>query len=96
MSDVLLAGDKIVIDEMGIDEVIASDSFLIILSGNPSGYVSVLDINTHKTIAHLCREGRARNEFRNSVTATKQIYYRNNELILPIVDNTQFVKEVNI
>ena len=96
MADVMIEGNKIVIDEMGLDEVIASDSFLILLSGNPAGYVSVLDINTYNTVAHLCREGRARNEFMNSVTATKQIYYRNNELILPIVDNTQFVKEVNI
>jgi cellulose biosynthesis protein BcsQ len=81
---------------MGLDEVIASDSFLILLSANPAGYVSVLDINIYNTVAYLCRKGRARNEFMNSVTATKQIYYRNNELILPIVDNMQILKEVNI
>lgn len=95
-ADVQIEGSRIVIDEMGLDEVIASDSFLILLSANPAGYVSVLDINTYNTVAYLCRKGRARNEFMNSVTATKQIYYRNNELILPIVDNMQIVKEVNI
>ena len=95
-ADVQIEGSKIIIDEVGLDEVIVSDSLLFLATTNPAGYVSVLDIKTYNTIAHLCREGRAKNEFMHSVIPTKQTYYRNDELILPIVDNTQFVKEVNI
>lgn len=91
-----IAGEKIAIDEMGLDEVIAIDSFIILLSGNPEGYVSVYDKNTHDRLAHLCKEGRAKNEFMHCVFPTKQTFYRNNDLLLPIVDNTQFVKELNI
>lgn len=95
-SDILIDGNIINVEEVGMDEVIVRDSLLLLVTTNPAGYLLVLDTKSYRPMAHLCRQGRAKNEFMHSVVPTKQTYFRNGDLILPMIDNTQLVKEVNI
>lgn len=94
-SNTILKGEKVGVDNIGMDEVMICDSFLIISTLDPSGFLTVYEIPSLEKKAQICKRGKARNEFSNPAMI-KQSYYSGDDLIIPIIDNLSFVKEVNL
>ena len=95
-SDTILTGTKVDLDVLAMDEVIVSDSLLIITSKDPNGYIKIFNKYTNDSLLYILKEGRARNETKSPITSSKQVYYKGNDLILPMWDSNDRLMEVNI
>lgn len=80
----------------GLQSIIVYDSILIALTTNPNAQLQVFSTNTMEEIGSFCKKGRASNEFFNVFSVTNQIYERSGHIILPLIDNMNDVKEVDI
>lgn len=91
-----LKGELLKISPMGLDDIIVCDSLLLATVQDPQGQFKVYSLKTGKEIASLCSQGRAANEFLNAITLCKQRYIRDGHLIVPLVDNYDIIKEVDV
>lgn len=92
----VLNGDIVDINILAMDQVLVCDTLLIITTNDPSSYIRVYNTITKDSIASILREGRARNEAHFPISSSKQFYYVNNDLILPMWDSNDKIIEVNI
>lgn len=90
-----LNGIPIELEVFGMDLVYVWDSLLIITTSDPEGMLKIYEKSTLEPIANLAYRGRAENEFITLGSKSRQMYMRNNELIIPFIDN-DVLKEVNI
>lgn len=95
-SDTILTGTKVDLDVLSMDEVIIADSLLIITSKDPNGYIKIFNKYTNDSLLFILKEGRARNEAHFPITSSKQVYYKGNDLIIPMWDSNDRLMEVNI
>ena len=91
-----LKGELLNISPMGLDNIIVYDSLLLATVQNPDGQLKVYSLATDREIASLCRQGRASNEMMNVIDLYGQRYVRNGHLIVPIIDNFQIIKEIDV
>lgn len=85
------------IDIMGGDDILICDSLLLILTRDPMGQLKVFSLSDYKLLVNLCIEGRARNEFFHPSFLSDQWFFnKDGDIILPIIDNTQIQKEINL
>lgn len=95
--DVTLDGKKLDIDVLGIKDICICDSWLLLNTRDAtSGYLKVYNLDNFEKAASICPQGRASNEFNNTTLLSKQFYHKGEDIILPMLDNKVFIKEVNL
>lgn len=92
----IIDGKNIDLSVLGMNELFIIDTLLIITTNDPSGLMKVFSINTLKPIANIAIKGRAKNEFINIQNPSRMYYYKDGNLIMPVIDNSFFFKEINI
>lgn len=96
-TDSVIEGTQLDIEVMGLNDIMIIDSLLMFTTSNPKGQLLVYNLNTLAPIANLCLQGRASNEFFNPWFVAKQVYYNDdNDIIVPLIDNKSFIKEVDV
>lgn len=96
-SEKMLEGTLVHQDILGAERIIVFDTLLMITRNNPGSQLLVYSTNTLDSLSSLCSKGRARNEFLRLYSTTEQVYYdENNHVVVPFVDLSQMVKEVDI
>lgn len=93
----LLVGTKLPINMTDVDAFYCMDSIILIHNAPGSAFpYTVYNSVTYDSIISFGRKGRARNEFiSNPVNITKQVFKRNGDCIVPLMDN-DVCKEVNL
>lgn len=89
-------GNPLNIDVMGAREVLVCDTLLVILTRDHQGYFKIYSTNTHKLLADIGKQGRAKNEFNNPMSSYGYAYKEGNDIILPIIDNRSTLKNINL
>lgn len=84
------------IDVMGSNDILVFDSLLFVISSNPEGQLSIFSTNNKKMLVNLCKSGRAKGEFLQPFSPTKQIYTKGNSVLMPLVNNAIQLKVINI
>ncbi len=84
------------IDFMGSNDILAYDSLLFTVCSNPDGQLSVFSTNSKKLIKGLCKKGRAKGEFNQPFSPTKQIIKKDNSILIPLVNNGIQLSVVNV
>lgn len=96
-TDSIIKGTLLDIEVMGLSDIMIIDTFLMFITNNPTGQLLLYNLNTLTPIANLCLKGRASNEFFNSWFVANQVYYNDdNNIIVPLIDNMCFLKEVDV
>ena len=81
---------------LGATGMLTFNNYIFFITDDPSGQLRVYDIEKEKEIASLCLPGRSINDFISPRLVPDQIYMRNGEIILPLIDNFTILKEVNV
>ncbi|MBO7114697.1 MAG: hypothetical protein J6V95_05950 [Bacteroidaceae bacterium] len=76
-----------VMDIVGAHNIVVSDTFLLVLAENPSGFLQVYSTNSLGYLGSFCLKGRARNEFHSASANTDQVIIRDNHVIPVIFDS---------
>lgn len=93
----VIDGKSIKIDIMGSDDILICDSLLLVMSLEPSGQLKVFKLTDYQLLGNFCLKGRAKNEFLHPTFLSDQWFYnKEGDLILPVVDNIEILKEINI
>lgn len=92
----VVSGKKVDLGIMGMDDIFVYDTLLLATSTNPNGMLSVFSTDSHKQLASICKRGRAKNEFLRPTCYSRQLYVRNGDLIIPLMDDVPVLKEVNV
>lgn len=79
----------------GVDDIFMCDSLLIFQTTDPSGFLKIYNVNNHKKY-NLCTKGRSSNEFMSASTLSGQYYKLNSDLIIPVNDGMNNMKEINL
>lgn len=95
-SSVVLKGDYINIDAIGVNDICICDSYMLVFSNNPAAQLWAYDLNDMTLVAKMCSKGRAANEMIEPSSLSSQFYKRNGDLIVPVIDNHILLKEINI
>lgn len=88
--------EKLNYSPLGMTDIATYGDYIFVTTRDPSGFLKVYDINKDKEIASLCLKGRAENEFISTTLIGEQIYTKEGDIILPLIDNNTLLKEVNI
>ena len=89
-------GNKIDVDIIGAREVYSCDNYLLVETTNSESYLTVLSLGDYKQLAHLCHEGRARNEFIKPRAICKQLFKKDGDVMLVMTDNDITTKIINV
>ena len=81
---------------LGVNSIMSYDDYLVLTTSDPSGLLKVYDIEKRSEIVSVCPEGRAINELINPILIDEQIYEKDGDIILPIIDNGSILKEINL
>lgn len=81
---------------MGANNIIISDTLIMVTTNNPEGQLQIFSSNTLNHIGSFCKKGRARNEMIRPSSITKQTYYKDGHLILVIFDFPSTLYEVDV
>lgn len=93
----VIEGKELEVGVFGINNILICDSLLLVITQDPNGLLKVLSIDDFKLLGNLCLEGNARNEFFFLNFLSGQWYYdKKGDLILPIIDDEDILKEINI
>lgn len=93
----VIDGEDTQIDIMGGDDILICDSLLLITTRDPMGQLKVFSLNDYKFLTNLCLKGRAKNEFIQPIYLSDQWFYdKKGNLILPVIDNVEILKEINL
>lgn len=95
-SELTLEGTDTGLEIMGVKDICVCDSLLIAFTKNPESQIQVYRMSDMHLVAKLCPRGRAGNEMTDPNGLSGQFYYRKGNLILPVIDNYQLLKEINI
>lgn len=96
-TELLLKGTQIDINIDGIQDFLFADSFLIVFSSNPDHIISVFDSKNYSLVSEFGKYGRAKNEFSQSFYLLEKANYRKNgRTMIPVVDNGNLIKEIDI
>ena len=88
---------KVVVDSApGARDLYCIDSLLCIESSDPASQLKILSTDSYDIIAQLCPKGRARNEFIDPISGSKQIYEKSGRKYLLMYDNFLNIKTINI
>lgn len=96
LTEFTIDGIKLDFDVIGIKDICICDSLLLFNTTDATGYLKIFSLNNLKELASICTEGRAANEFISPTLLSKQYYHRDGDVILPMIDNKAFIKELNI
>ena len=97
ISDIKLTEEKSgVIIDGDVWQLVFVDSFLVVQTEEPDGYLSVYNSENFEKVASICKKGRAKNEFSEPVYLLSQTYKRNGDSFILVVDKDIYVKEINI
>lgn len=93
--------DTIVVEQLdyrplGATEMLSFDHYIFFITNDPSGQLRVFDIDKGIEIASLCLPGRSINDFISPRFVSGQIYLRNGDIIIPLIDNYTILKELNV
>lgn len=92
----IVSGKVVDLDVVGVDNIFVFDTLLLVTTTNPDGMLNVYNSNTYKLLANLCKRGRAKNEFLRPTCYSKQMYEKNGDLIISLVDDVPILSEVNV
>lgn len=93
----VIDGNDLHIEIMRGENILICDSLLLITTGDPMGRLKVFSLNDYKLLNSLCIEGRAKNEFFHPTFLSDQWFYdKDGNIILPVIDNAQILKEINL
>ena len=82
---------------MGVSDIMSYDKYLFFITMDNDAYLKVYDIEKGSQVAALCHQGRAGNEFSFPLFFTaEQAYTASGEIMLPIMDITGALSEINI
>lgn len=81
---------------IGIDDIISFGDYLFATVKDPSSQLRIYDVNNDCLIASIGSRGRANNEFISPQFVGDQVYIRDDELYLPVIDNMTILKEINV
>lgn len=96
-TDPLISGEQMDWNVIGGTDLAIFDTLCMITSNDPSGQLSVINLNTNTLIGKFCIKGRARNDFNQVVSNTEQVYQKNGDIYYPLVNYpNRELKEVNI
>ncbi len=96
MADITTQGSKLDIEVLGIKDICICDSWLLFNTRDASGYLKIYSLDNLEELASVCPRGRAANEFNSPSFLSKQYYHRDGDILLPMIDNKAFIKEVNL
>ena len=88
--------EQVPIDFMGSNDIMAYDSLLFTVCSNPDGQLSVFSTNSKKLVKGLCKQGRAKGDFMQPFSPTKQIIKKENSILIPLVNNGIQLSVVNV
>lgn len=91
-----IKGIRLNLEVMGADDILIYDSLFMVMNSNPDGHLKVFNLRDYSKIADLCLGGRANNEFIQPFTTANQLYLKDNNLLMPIVDNGTVLKTLNV
>lgn len=80
---------------MGGYSFVTFDDYIFFITNNPDGQLRIFDINNDSEVASIGSKGRAKNEFITPSFIGEQVYMKEGEITLPILDNG-LIKEINI
>ena len=96
-TDSVIEGTQLDIEVMGLNDIMIIDSLLMFTTSNPKGQLLVYNLNTLTPIVSLCLKGRASNEVIDPWFVANQVYHNDdNDIIVPLIDNMSFLKEVDV
>lgn len=81
---------------LGTNEIISFDNYIFLTTNDPTGQLKIIDIDNDTLVVSICSKGRANNEFIEPMFVGEQAYYKDGEIILPLIDNRVILKEINI
>lgn len=85
-----------VMDVMGTQNIYSYDSLLFVEGRDPMSQLGVYSCNTSQLVANLCIKGRAKNEFLYPRSWCKQLYKKDNHVMLIMSNDDYEMKAIDI
>lgn len=93
----LLEPEKIDSSPLGLFNLMSYDKYLFFITRDNNAYLKIYDVETGSQVAAICHQGRASNEFNFPLFFTsEQAYTVNGEIMLPLMDASGSMTEINI